>query len=172
MEAAAPLVKTRDGKWIKFYNGVGLGPGGYKFGQYSTGQVSPEFPPDKVTIAHYHSRCSLIWRIVLAVHQLLDSKCRSFSLSTLKDKSAMCSSVRDLSSSVASGSCTSVKAMRIWGPQQRQCSHKQSKKHIPALLLHPQSVAILASGAELLGPQGFVSADHFEVQDSLRRGLQ
>jgi predicted GH43/DUF377 family glycosyl hydrolase len=39
MESAAPPVKTRDGKWIKFYNGVATGLGGYKATQYSTGQM-------------------------------------------------------------------------------------------------------------------------------------
>jgi predicted GH43/DUF377 family glycosyl hydrolase len=39
MESAAPPVKTRDGMWLKFYNGVGTGIGGYVFGQYSTGQM-------------------------------------------------------------------------------------------------------------------------------------
>ena len=51
MESAAPPVKTRDGKWLKFYNGVGTGIGGYVFGQYSTGQMLidpvnlPQGPP-------------------------------------------------------------------------------------------------------------------------------
>ena len=50
-ESAAPLVKTRDGYWIKFYNGVATGTGGYNFGQYSTGQMlvdlenQPRGPP-------------------------------------------------------------------------------------------------------------------------------
>lgn len=39
MESAAPPVKTRDGTWLKIYNGVALGPGGYTPGQYSTGQM-------------------------------------------------------------------------------------------------------------------------------------
>ncbi|KAK5171958.1 uncharacterized protein LTR77_003595 [Saxophila tyrrhenica] len=39
MESAAPPVKTRDGYWIKIYNGVGLGPGGYVTGSYNTGQM-------------------------------------------------------------------------------------------------------------------------------------
>ena len=39
MESAAPPVKTRDGMWLKVYNGVGTGVGGYKPGQYSTGQM-------------------------------------------------------------------------------------------------------------------------------------
>lgn len=39
MESAAPPIKTRDGKWIKFYNGVGSGLGKYALGQYSTGQM-------------------------------------------------------------------------------------------------------------------------------------
>jgi predicted GH43/DUF377 family glycosyl hydrolase len=51
MESAAPPVKTRDGKWLKIYNGVALGPGGYTYGQYSTGQMlidmenQPRGPP-------------------------------------------------------------------------------------------------------------------------------
>ncbi|KAF2164491.1 glycoside hydrolase family 130 protein [Zasmidium cellare ATCC 36951] len=52
MESAGALIKTRSGKhWIKFYNGVGQGFGGYKFGQYSTGQMlvdlenAPRGPP-------------------------------------------------------------------------------------------------------------------------------
>lgn len=39
MESAAPPVKTRDGMWLKFYNGVSSGIGGYVLGQYSTGQM-------------------------------------------------------------------------------------------------------------------------------------
>ncbi|OAQ59574.1 glycosyl hydrolase [Pochonia chlamydosporia 170] len=39
MESAAPPIKTRDGKWLKIYNGVGTGLGGFKFGQYSTGEM-------------------------------------------------------------------------------------------------------------------------------------
>lgn len=39
MESAAPPVKTRDGMWLKMYNGVAVGPGGYTPGQYSTGQM-------------------------------------------------------------------------------------------------------------------------------------
>ena len=39
MESAAPPVKTRDGMWLKFYNGVATGLGGYKPSQYSTGQM-------------------------------------------------------------------------------------------------------------------------------------
>jgi len=39
MESASPPVKTRDGKWLKFYNGVATGLAGYKPGQYSTGQM-------------------------------------------------------------------------------------------------------------------------------------
>ena len=40
MESGAPPIKTRhDGMWLKIYNGVALGPGGYKMGQYSTGQM-------------------------------------------------------------------------------------------------------------------------------------
>jgi predicted GH43/DUF377 family glycosyl hydrolase len=51
MESAAPPVKTRDGMWLKFYNGVGSGLGGYVSGQYSTGQMLidpvnlPQGPP-------------------------------------------------------------------------------------------------------------------------------
>lgn len=30
MESGAPPVKTRDGYWLKIYNGVALGPGGKK----------------------------------------------------------------------------------------------------------------------------------------------
>lgn len=51
MESAAPPVKTRDGMWLKIYNGVALGPGGYTYGQYSTGQMlidvdnQPRGPP-------------------------------------------------------------------------------------------------------------------------------
>lgn len=39
MESASPPVKTRDGKWLKIYNGVGTGLGGFVPGQYSTGQM-------------------------------------------------------------------------------------------------------------------------------------
>ena len=39
MESAAPPVKTRDGKWLKMYNGVSTGLGGYTPTQYSTGQM-------------------------------------------------------------------------------------------------------------------------------------
>jgi predicted GH43/DUF377 family glycosyl hydrolase len=39
MESAGPPVKTRDGKWLLMYNGVGTGLGGYVPGQYSTGQM-------------------------------------------------------------------------------------------------------------------------------------
>lgn len=39
MESAAPPVKTRDGKWLKLYNGVSTGLGGYVPTQYSTGQM-------------------------------------------------------------------------------------------------------------------------------------
>lgn len=39
MESAAPPVKTRDGKWLKFYNGVSNGPGGYTPSAYNTGQM-------------------------------------------------------------------------------------------------------------------------------------
>jgi predicted GH43/DUF377 family glycosyl hydrolase len=51
MESAAPPAKTRDGMWLKFYNGVATGLGGYKPSQYSTGQMlidpvnSPLGPP-------------------------------------------------------------------------------------------------------------------------------
>lgn len=52
MESAAPPVKTRDGKWLKIYNGMATGgAGGYTVGQYSTGQMlidpanSPYGPP-------------------------------------------------------------------------------------------------------------------------------
>lgn len=93
-----------------------------------------QFSSHKWKIAHCYFRCSLIWKIVLAAHRSLDSKCRSFSLSTLKDKSAMCSSVRGSFSSVGSGSCTSVKAMRIWEPQQRQYSYDQNMTNNFALL--------------------------------------
>lgn len=39
MESAGPPIKTRDGYWIKIYNGVGLGPGGYVTGSYNTGEM-------------------------------------------------------------------------------------------------------------------------------------
>jgi predicted GH43/DUF377 family glycosyl hydrolase len=39
MESAAPPIKTRDGMWLKIYNGVATGLGGYTPGQYSTGQM-------------------------------------------------------------------------------------------------------------------------------------
>ncbi|KAH7336603.1 glycosyl hydrolase [Rhexocercosporidium sp. MPI-PUGE-AT-0058] len=39
MESASPPVKTRDGKWLKIYNGVATGQGGFKATQYSTGQM-------------------------------------------------------------------------------------------------------------------------------------
>lgn len=39
MESAAPPIKTRDGMWLKMYNGVATGVGGYTPGQYSTGQM-------------------------------------------------------------------------------------------------------------------------------------
>lgn len=51
MESAGPPVKTRDGKWLKIYNGVGTGLGGYRPAQYSTGQMLidpvnlPQGPP-------------------------------------------------------------------------------------------------------------------------------
>lgn len=40
MESASPPIKTRDGKWLKIYNGMATGgAGGYTVGQYSTGQM-------------------------------------------------------------------------------------------------------------------------------------
>lgn len=53
MESASPPVKTRDNKWLKFYNGVGSGFGGYVYGQYSTGQmlIDPVNLPDGPPIA-------------------------------------------------------------------------------------------------------------------------
>ena len=51
MESAAPPVKTRDGMWLKIYNGVALGPGGYTYKSYNTGQMlmdmenQPRGPP-------------------------------------------------------------------------------------------------------------------------------
>lgn len=51
MESAAPPVKTRDGKWLKIYNGVALGPGGYTTASYNTGEMlidmenAPRGPP-------------------------------------------------------------------------------------------------------------------------------
>ena len=39
MESGAPPVKTRDGMWLKIYNGVSDGSDGYIGGQYSTGQM-------------------------------------------------------------------------------------------------------------------------------------
>ena len=51
MESAAPPVKTRDGMWLKIYNGVALGPGGYETASYNTGQMlidmrnQPRGPP-------------------------------------------------------------------------------------------------------------------------------
>ena len=51
MESAAPPVKTRDGMWLKMYNGVALGLGGYETASYNTGQMlidmenQPRGPP-------------------------------------------------------------------------------------------------------------------------------
>ena len=51
MESAAPPIKTRDGMWLKMYNGVATGLGNFTFGQYSTGQMlidpknRPQGPP-------------------------------------------------------------------------------------------------------------------------------
>ena len=51
MESGAPPVKTRDGTWLKIYNGVALGPGGYAPASYNTGQMlidmvkQPRGPP-------------------------------------------------------------------------------------------------------------------------------
>lgn len=51
MESGPPPIKTRDGYWLKIYNGVGLGPGGYVTGSYNTGQMlidmdnAPRGPP-------------------------------------------------------------------------------------------------------------------------------
>ncbi|CAL5869929.1 uncharacterized protein PFLUO_LOCUS4162 [Penicillium psychrofluorescens] len=39
MESGPPAIKTRDGKWLQFYNGVATGPGGFTPSQYSTGQM-------------------------------------------------------------------------------------------------------------------------------------
>jgi predicted GH43/DUF377 family glycosyl hydrolase len=40
MESGPPPIKTRDGKWLKVYNGMSVGSlGGYTKGQYSTGQM-------------------------------------------------------------------------------------------------------------------------------------
>ncbi|RHZ64959.1 glycoside hydrolase family 130 protein [Aspergillus thermomutatus] len=39
MESGPPPVKTRDGKWLKVYNGMATGLGGYTATQYSTGQL-------------------------------------------------------------------------------------------------------------------------------------
>lgn len=51
MESGPPPVKTRDGMWLKIYNGMSLGPGGYVYGGYDTGQMlidmvnQPRGPP-------------------------------------------------------------------------------------------------------------------------------
>ena len=51
MESGPPPVKTRDGMWLKLYNGVGTGLGGYVAGSYNTGEMlidpvgSPRGPP-------------------------------------------------------------------------------------------------------------------------------
>lgn len=51
MEPGPPAVKTRDGRWIVFYNGVATGAGGYTPKQYSTGEMLidpvlfPQGPP-------------------------------------------------------------------------------------------------------------------------------
>lgn len=51
MESGPPPVKTRDGKWLKIYNGVALGAGGYVTASYNTGQMlidmenAPRGPP-------------------------------------------------------------------------------------------------------------------------------
>ena len=39
MESGPPPVKTRDGMWLKIYNGVSVGLGGYKPTQYNTGEM-------------------------------------------------------------------------------------------------------------------------------------
>jgi predicted GH43/DUF377 family glycosyl hydrolase len=39
MESGPPPIKTRDGKWLKVYNGMATGLGGYTPKQYSTGQM-------------------------------------------------------------------------------------------------------------------------------------
>jgi predicted GH43/DUF377 family glycosyl hydrolase len=39
MESGPPPVKTRNGKWLKIYNGQATGLGGYTSKQYSTGQM-------------------------------------------------------------------------------------------------------------------------------------
>lgn len=48
MEPGPPAIKTRDGRWLLFYNGVATGPGGYTPKQYSTGQMLI----DPVTFPH------------------------------------------------------------------------------------------------------------------------
>ena len=51
MESGPPPIKTRDEMWLKVYNGVGTGSGGFTPGQYSTGQMLvdpigfPQGPP-------------------------------------------------------------------------------------------------------------------------------
>ena len=51
MESGPPPVKTRDGMWLKIYNGVALGPGGFETASYNTGQMlldmvnAPRGPP-------------------------------------------------------------------------------------------------------------------------------
>ena len=51
MESGPPPVKTRDGIWLKIYNGVSFGPGGHLYGGYKTGQMlldvvnQPRGPP-------------------------------------------------------------------------------------------------------------------------------
>ncbi|KAB5578051.1 putative glycosyl hydrolase [Coniochaeta sp. 2T2.1] len=39
MESGPPPIKTRDGKWLKVYNAMATGLGGYTATQYSTGQM-------------------------------------------------------------------------------------------------------------------------------------
>ena len=39
MESGPPPIKTRDGMWLKIYNGVSVGLGGYTPSQYSTGEM-------------------------------------------------------------------------------------------------------------------------------------
>ncbi|KAJ6130005.1 glycosyl hydrolase [Penicillium capsulatum] len=39
MEPGPSPIKTRDGKWLIVYNGMASGVGGYRTGQYSTGQM-------------------------------------------------------------------------------------------------------------------------------------
>ncbi|KKK19653.1 hypothetical protein ARAM_001650 [Aspergillus rambellii] len=39
MESGPPPIKTRDGRWLKVYNGVSTGVGGFASMQYNTGQM-------------------------------------------------------------------------------------------------------------------------------------